>query len=60
MNVVASSIYWTRYNINRTKPIWGTIADDPKVIPYGTKVYIPAFDKVFVANDCGGAIKVIK
>lgn len=42
------------------KPKWGTIAVDPKVIPYGTKVYIPYFDKVFVANDCGGAIKGTK
>lgn len=42
------------------KPKWGTIAVDPKVIPYGTKVYIPYFNKVFVANDCGGAIKGTK
>ena len=34
-----------------------TIADDPSVIPYGTRVYIPEFDKVFVAEDCGSAIK---
>ena len=41
-----------------TKPQVGrTIAVDPKVIPYGTKVYIPQFDKVFIAEDCGGAIK---
>lgn len=40
-----------------TTPKWGTIAVDPSVIPYGTKVYIPMFDKVFVAEDCGGAIK---
>ena len=36
---------------------WGTIAVDPSVIPYGTKVYIPRFGKTFVAEDCGGAIK---
>ena len=42
------------------KPKWGTIAVDPKVIPYGTKVYIPYFNKTFVANDCGGAIKGTK
>lgn len=42
------------------KPKWGTIAVDPKVIPYGTKVYIPYFNKIFVANDCGGAIKGTK
>ena len=38
----------------------GTIAVDPKVIPYGTKVYIPYFNKTFIANDCGGAIKGTK
>ena len=40
-----------------TVPKWGTIAVDPSVIPYGTKVYIPMFDKIFIAEDCGGAIK---
>lgn len=40
-----------------TKPKWGTIAVDPRVIPYGTKVYIPQFNMTFTAEDCGGAIK---
>ena len=41
-----------------TKPTEGrTIAVDPSVIPYGTKVYIPQFDRVFIAEDCGSAIK---
>ena len=40
-----------------TKPKWGTIAVDPSVIPYGTKVYIPRFGKIFIAEDCGGGIK---
>lgn len=40
-----------------TVPKWGTIAVDPTVIPYGTKVYIPQFDKYFIAEDCGGGIK---
>lgn len=40
-----------------TKPKWGTIAVDPSVIPYGTKVYIPRFGKTFIAEDCGGGIK---
>ena len=40
-----------------TKPKYGTIAVDPKVIPYGTKVYIKELDKVFTAEDTGGGIK---
>lgn len=41
-----------------TKPQVGrTIAVDPRVIPYGTRVYIPQFDKIFIAEDCGSAIK---
>lgn len=38
-------------------PRWGTIAVDPKVIPLGSKVYVPYFDKVFIANDTGGIIR---
>ena len=41
-----------------TVPTEGTtIAVDTSVIPYGSKVYIPEFDKVFTAEDCGRAIK---
>ena len=41
-----------------TKPTFGrTIAVDPTVIPYGTRVYIKEFDKTFIAEDCGGGIK---
>lgn len=57
MSVVATA--YTGHSITSTgkKPKWGTIAVDPKVIPYGTKVYIPQFNKTFIAEDCGGAIK---
>lgn len=40
-----------------TRPRWGTIAVDPRIIPYGAKVYIPKFNMTFVAEDCGGGIK---
>ena len=33
------------------------IAVDPTVIPYGSKVYVEAYDKVMSADDTGGAIK---
>lgn len=39
-----------------TVPTWGTIAVDPTVITYGSRVYIPKFDKTFIASDCGGGI----
>lgn len=41
-----------------TKPqVMKTIAVDPSVIPLGSRVYIPEFDKVFIAEDTGGKIK---
>lgn len=57
MSVVASA--YTGYSTTSTgqKPVWGTIAVDPKIIPYGTKVYIPQFGRTFIANNTGGAIK---
>ena len=41
---------------------WGTVAVDPRVIPYGTKMFIITNDGSFVygvgtAEDCGGGIK---
>ena len=41
---------------------WGTVAVDPRVIPYGTRMFIVTNDGSFVygvatAEDCGGSIK---
>lgn len=57
MTVVATAYSGDGKTSTGTVPKWGTIAVDPSVIPYGTKVYIPQFDMTFVAEDTGGAIK---
>lgn len=58
MQVKAYAYYTGSITATGTKPTAGrTIAVDPSVIPFGTKVYIPNFNKVFIAEDCGGAIK---
>ena len=57
MSVVATAYSGQGITSTGTTPKWGTIAVDPKVIPYGTKVYIPKFNKTFIAEDCGGGIK---
>lgn len=58
MQVQATAYHGDPITSTGTKPRpYHTIAVDPTVIPYGTKVYIPEFDKVFVAEDCGSAIK---
>lgn len=40
-----------------TPKVGRTIAVDPRVIPYGTRVYIPALGGTYIAEDCGGGIK---
>lgn len=57
MSVLATAYTGDSITSTGKRPKWGTIAVDPKVIPYGTKVYIPQFNKTFIAEDCGGAIK---
>ncbi|MEG1311442.1 MAG: 3D domain-containing protein [Romboutsia sp.] len=57
INVKATAYSGDTITSTGTTPKWGTVAVDPTVIPYGTKVYIEEFDKVFVAEDCGSAIK---
>ena len=58
MQVGATAYYGDTITSTGVKPVVGrTIAVDPKVIPYGTKVYIPELNKVFIAEDCGSAIK---
>ena len=57
MSVVSTAYATGTITATGTKPKWGTIAVDPKIIPYGTKVYIPQFGRTFIANNTGGAIK---
>ncbi len=50
------------YTANGTQVKWGVVAVDPKVIPYGTRMFIVANDGSYVyglstAEDCGGAIQ---
>lgn len=40
-----------------TRPRYGVIAVDPKIIPLGSAVTIDGYDGIFVAEDTGGAIK---
>lgn len=58
LDVSASAYSTGSITATGTKPTVGrTISVDPKIIPYGTKVYIPYFDRVYIAEDTGGAIK---
>ena len=50
------------YTANGAKVKWGVVAVDPKVIPYGTRMFIVSNDGAYVyglstAEDCGGAIQ---
>ena len=57
LNVKAYAYTGDGITATGTVPKYGTIAVDPTVIPYGSRVYIPEFDKTFIAEDCGGGIK---
>ncbi len=50
------------YTSTLTRVRWGTVAVDPRFIPYGTRMFIITNDGTYVyglavAEDCGGAIK---
>ena len=50
-------IAWTKSGHIYAQP-YHTIAVDPTIIPYGTKLKIEGFgNTVFVAEDCGGGVK---
>lgn len=50
------------YTANGARVKWGVVAVDPKVIPYGTRMFIVSNDGSYIyglstAEDCGGAIQ---
>ena len=50
------------YTANGTHVKWGVVAVDPKVIPYGTRMFIVTNDGAYIyglstAEDCGSSIK---
>ena len=52
LDVTATAYAGDTITSTGTVPVAGsTIAVDPNVIPYGSKVYIPEFNKVFTAED---------
>ena len=58
MKVNATAYFGDTITSTGVKPIVGrTIAVDPRLIPYGSKVYIPCLGKTFIAEDCGSMIK---
>jgi 3D (Asp-Asp-Asp) domain-containing protein len=59
-NTVARvTYYWGCKNTSTgNRPVSGkTIAVDPKIIPYGSKIIIPQMGKTFLAHDTGSAVK---
>lgn len=48
-----------QYTATGTIPHIGTVAVDPSVIPYGTRMYIPGYG-YGVAEDCGGEVKGVR
>lgn len=58
LKVEATAYYGDGITSIGTKPTpYRTIAVDPKVIPYGSIVYIPEYKALFRAEDTGSAIK---
>jgi len=57
---IARVTYYWGHNKTSTgiKPLKNkTIAVDPKIIKYGSNVFIPKINKTFVASDTGSAVK---
>ncbi|MEI7885380.1 MAG: 3D domain-containing protein [Clostridia bacterium] len=59
LSVVSTAYYQGTRTSTGTRPRIGTIAVDPHVIPYGTKLYVEGYG-FGIAEDCGGAIKNTK
>ena len=56
LTVDAYSYCYTSRTATGTYPSYGTIAVDPRVIPLGSKIYVPGYGWG-TAQDTGGAIK---
>lgn len=57
--VARVTYYWGDTITSRgTKPVCGkTLAVDPKIIPYGSRVEIPEMGCTFISSDTGPAVK---